>query len=135
VRVRPETLVALQHAMERILGMRAADCLVTGGRAALDRPPDGGGPRERVEALLATLTRTGWGEFALERLTGTEMTVVVRRSAIAEAYGHAPVGVCHFIRGALEALAPAALDRSARVRETACLATGAPACRFEALLT
>jgi predicted hydrocarbon binding protein len=108
---------------------------VTGGRAAPGAAPPGDDPRARLEALLAALGRMGWGEFTLERLTPTELTIVTRASPVARAYGRAPAGVCHLTRGALETLAHRALGRSARVRETACLAAGADACRFEALLT
>jgi predicted hydrocarbon binding protein len=42
--------------------------------------------------------------------------------------------VCHLTCGVLERLAEAALGGPATVRETACAATGAPRCRFEARL-
>jgi predicted hydrocarbon binding protein len=132
--VRPETLAALQKAAEAALGERAAACLLAGGRA-------GGGSAlatlgapaaEAVERLLAMGGEIGWGAFALERLTPSELIVVVRDSPFASAYGAAPGPVCHLTRGVLECLAELALGGAVTVVETACAATGAPLCRFEA---
>src|SRR5207245_11415515 len=54
VLIRPETLVALQKAVEAALGARAADCLVAGGLAGGGKaPPALGLPkRERVRRRL-----------------------------------------------------------------------------------
>lgn len=132
--VRPETLVALQKAVEAELGGRAAACVVAGGRA-------GGGSALRAlegsaEQIVARLLRMGreigWGEFVLERLTPGELVVTVRNSPLAQAYGAAPGPVCHLTRGVLERLAEVAFGQTAVATETACAATGAPACRFEA---
>ena len=71
--------------------------------AALD-----GTAEERVGRLLRIGGEIGWGEFALE----------------------APV--CHLIRGVLESLAAATSGRPSTVVETACIAMGAPVCRFVA---
>jgi len=56
----------------------------------------------------------------------------VRHSAVAESYGPASAPVCHLIRGVLESLAAATFGRPSTVVETACVAMGAPACRFVA---
>jgi uncharacterized protein len=132
--IRPETLVGLQKAVEGALGERAAACIAAGGRAggakaaaALD-----GTAEERVGRLLRIGGEIGWGEFALERLTATELAVSVRRSPVAEAYGPSAGPVCHLIRGVLESLAAATFGRSCTVVETACAAMGAPVCRFVA---
>lgn len=132
--VRPETLVALQKAIEATLGERAAACLVAGGRAgggsalrALE-----GSAEEIVARLLGMGREIGWGDFALERLTPRELVVTVRNSPLAQAYGAAAGPVCHLTRGVLERLAEVAFGRAAVATETACVATGAPACRFEA---
>ena len=132
--IRPETLVALQRAMEVVLGPRAASCLAAGGRAGgakATQTLDGIGPA-RVEALLKMGAEIGWGEFALERLTPAELVVTVRRSPFAETYGKSDGPVCHLTRGVLEALAAVALQRPAAMIETACVAAGAALCRFEA---
>jgi predicted hydrocarbon binding protein len=132
--IRPETLVALQKAVEAALCERAAACVATGGRAGGARAAASldGGAQERVSRLLRIGGEIGWGEFALERLTATELAVSVRHSPVAEAYGHSAVPVCHLTRGVLESLAASIFGGPRTVVETACVATGAPACRFEA---
>ena len=134
--IRPETLVALQRAMEVALGPRAAACLAAGGRAGGARAARAleGTPRARVEALLRMGAQIGWGEFVLEELTPTALVVTVGRSPFAEVYGKSAGPVCHLTRGVLESLATVALERPATMVETACAAAGAPLCRFEALV-
>lgn len=130
--VRPETLAGLQRALEAEIGPRASAVLAAGGRAGGARAVAGlaGSAEERARRMLAMGSEIGWGEFALERLTGTEMVVTVRHSPFAEAYGPAAGPVCHLTRGVIESLAAAVLERPLPVVETACAATGAPACRF-----
>jgi len=131
--IRPETLAALQKAAESVLGARAAECLVAGGRAGGGRASAAltGSREERVRRLMENGGAIGWGAFTLERLTAEAMVVAVRRSPFAEAYGPSPTPVCHLIRGVLEALAAATLAGAPSVVETACAAVGADACRFE----
>lgn len=132
--IRPETLVALQKAVEAALGEGAAVCIAAGGRAGGARAAaslDGAAP-ERVSRLLRIGGEIGWGEFALERLTATELAVSVRHSPVAEAYGYSAVPVCHLTRGVLESLAASIFGEPRAVVETACVAAGAPACRFVA---
>lgn len=130
--IRPETLVGLQKAVEAELGARAAACLAAGGRAGGARAAAAldGAARERVARLLRIGGEIGWGEFALERLTTSELAVSVRHSAVAEAYGPSAAPVCHLIRGVLESLAGSIFAPPPAVVETTCLAMGAPACRF-----
>jgi uncharacterized protein len=130
--IRPETLAGLQKALEAALPEGAADILAAGGRAgggkaaaALD-----GAARARARRLLHAGGAIGWGEFTLERLTASELVVSVRGSPFAEAYGRAERPVCHLTRGVLDALAAAVLPHPVLMVETACAATGAPACRF-----
>jgi len=132
--IRPETLVGLQKAVEGALGERAAACIAAGGRAGGARATASldGAAHERVSRLLRIGGEIGWGEFALERLTATELAVSVRHSPIADAYGPSVVPVCHLIRGVLESLAGSIFGPSRTVVETACAAMGAPACRFVA---
>ena len=132
--VRPETLVALQKAVEAALGERAAACLVAGGRAgggSALRSVEGSA-EEIVERLLAMGGAIGWGEFALERFGPDELVVTVRNSPFALAYGAAEAPVCHLTRGVLERLAERVLGAPAVATETACVATGASFCRFAA---
>jgi len=132
--IRPETLTALQKAVETVAGRRAADCLAAGGRAGGARATGSlaGVGEERVRGLLAMGTAIGWGRFALERLTSDTLVVTVHRSPFAEAYGGSATPVCHLTRGVLQSLASLTLGRPARVTETACVAMGSAACRFEA---
>jgi uncharacterized protein len=134
--IRPETLAALQKAVESALGPRAAECFVAGGRAGGARATTAleGTTEERVRRLAAMGGTIGWGQFALERLAADGMVVTVRRSPFAEAYGRSATPVCHLTRGVLESLASATLGRPARVIETGCAAMGAAECRFEARL-
>jgi predicted hydrocarbon binding protein len=131
--VRPETLVGAQKAVESALGPAAAACLAAGGRAGGARAAAAltGDRRARVERLLRQGADLGWGVFALERLTPTQLVVSVAGSPFARGYGGATAPVCHLTRGVLEALASAVLDRPAAVRETACVALGAARCRFQ----
>ncbi len=130
--IRPETLAALQHAVEHALSSAAAECLAAGGRAGGGRAAGAmtGSPRERVECMLRTGAEIGWGAFSLERLTATEMVVTVSHSPMAEAYGPSSKPVCHLTRGVLESLAASVLEHPRPVVETDCAAAGAPACRF-----
>ena len=130
--IRPETLVAMQKAVQQLVGERAGACIAAGGRAGGARAAASldGTAEERVRRLLRVGGEIGWGEFSLERLTPTDLAVVVRRSPIAEAYGPSATPVCHLIRGVLESLAAAVLGRPYEVVETECVAAGAKLCRF-----
>ena len=132
VLIRPETLAALQRAIEELLGPAAAECLAAGGRAGGGQAAGAltGSPRERVERMLRIGSEIGWGDFSLERFSPTELAVRVCNSHMAEAYGPSRQPVCHLIRGVLEALAAEVLDDPRPVVETDCAAAGAPACRF-----
>jgi predicted hydrocarbon binding protein len=131
--IRPETLTALQKAVEAALGPAAAECVAAGGRAGGARATAAlrGGAEERVERLLAQGAAIGWGNFRLERLTPTSLAVSVAGSPFARAYGGASAPVCHLTRGVLDVLASCVLERRVRVSETACAAVGAVRCRFE----
>ena len=131
--IRPETLTALQKAVEAALGPAAGECVAAGGRAGGARATAalGGAAQERVERLLAQGAAIGWGNFRLERLTPTSLAVSVADSPFARAYGAASAPVCHLTRGVLDALANRVLERRVRVTETACAAVGAVRCRFE----
>ena len=134
--IRPETLAGVQKAVERAVGPgAAADCLLDGGRAGGARVAAAlvGTPEERIGAVVEGGTALGWGRFALEALTPAGLVVTVTNSPFAEAYGPAPGPVCHLIAGVLEAVATSVFRRPRIVRETACAAAGAPACRFETM--
>ena len=132
--IRPETLAALQKAVEATVGVQAADCLAAGGRAGGARATASlaGTGEERARRLVEMGGAIGWGEFTLERFTGDSLVVTVRRSPFAEAYGASATPVCHLTRGVLQSLATMTLGRPARTLETECAAAGANRCRFEA---
>lgn len=132
--IRPETLAALQKAVEAALGRRAADCLAAGGREGGARATAGlaGSGEQRARRLVEMGRAIGWGRFTLEHFGHDGLVVTVRRSPFAEAYGASAVPVCHLTRGVLESLALLTLGRPARVVESECAATGADHCRFEA---
>ena len=132
--IRPETLAALHHAVDEAVGDAAAECLAAGGRAGGGRAATSlaGSPRERVASVLAMGSAIGWGAFTLETLTSQALVVTVRRSPFADAFGRSPRPVCHLTRGVLESLAAAVFGEPWTVRESACAATGAALCRFEA---
>ena len=131
--IRPETLAALQKAIEATVGRQAADCFAAGGRAggarAMASLPGTG--EERVRRLVEMGGAIGWGEFTLERFTSDSLVVTVRRSPFAEAYGASATPVCHLTRGVLQSLATMTLGRPARMIETECAAAGADRSRFE----
>jgi predicted hydrocarbon binding protein len=132
--IRPETLAAVQKAIEETVGRQAADCLAAGGRAGGARATASlpGTGEERVRRLVEMGGAIGWGQFTLERFTSDSLVVTVRRSPFAEAYGASATPVCHLTRGVLQSLATMTLGRPARMIETECAATGADHCRFEA---
>ena len=80
--IRPETLAAVQKAIEAALGPRAGECLAAGGRAGGARATVTltGTTEERARQLAATGAAIGWGQFTLERLTSDGLVVTVRRS-------------------------------------------------------
>jgi predicted hydrocarbon binding protein len=132
--IRPETLAALQKAVETVAGRQAADCLAAGGRAGGARATASlpGTGEERARRLIEMGSAIGWGQFTLERFASDGLVVTVRRSPFAEAYGVSAAPVCHLTRGVLQSLATLTLERPARVVETECAAAGAEHCRFEA---
>ena len=131
--IRPETLVAVQKALEAALGVAAAECLATGGRAGGARATASlaGDRRARVDLLMETGAALGWGRFALETLTTDRLVVTVERSPFAAAYGPSATPVCHLTRGVLDSLAAVTLAGQPRMVEAACTAMGHPRCRFE----
>ena len=132
--IRPETLVALQKSLVERLGDGAAEHLVAAGRAGGGSALTalGASGEDAVRRLIAMGTAIGWGEFSLEHLDGRRFVVAIRHSPFADAHGPSVAPVCHVTRGVLERVAEAVFDGPARVTETACAATGAPLCRFEA---
>jgi hypothetical protein len=132
--IRPETLVGLQKAVEAALGDRAAACIVAGGRAGSARAAASldGAAQERVTRLLRISGENRLGRVRArathdDRAGGERESFALRGSVRASGDP-----VCHLTRGVLESLAASIFGGSRTVVETACVATGAPACRFVA---
>jgi uncharacterized protein len=136
VLIRPETLAALRRAVADMAGERAAEAFASAGRVGGGRASGllDGDRTSRVQQLLDMGTAIGWGRFTLESLTSSRLVVTVHGSPFAEAQGRATRPVCDLIRGVLESLTASLFDNPLTVRETACTATGAEACRFEAIV-
>src|SRR3989304_2513800 len=121
--IRPETLVALQKAVEAELGERAGELLARGGHTG--------------SALSTRRYREAFGLGTEETArfivrVAREMVGSVGRSPFAEAYGPASRPVCHLIRGVVAGLAEGSFGAPAQAREVECLAMGAKTCRFHA---
>lgn len=91
----------------------------------------GGDRRALLDATAAAAGDLGWGRWRLAP-DGGGLTLEVDDSPFAEGYGAADVPVCAPVRGMFGALAALALDAPMRVDEVACVAAGAPCCRFVA---
>ncbi len=145
---RPETLVALQLAVEAEVGPEKCARLMqaagfTGGALSARRYREAFGysDREVAEFMCCMGGEIGWGRFTLARLdvTGQEMVVEVEDSPFAEAYlalvPSPPLsggeGVCHLIRGVLAGLGAGLFGGEVTARETACRARADVVCRFE----
>lgn len=117
--VRPLALEAFVRAIHRF-GQRSARSYQAAGAAD-------------AAALLRVIEQTapqlGWGCWRLERaLDG--LTLTVENSPFATGAGRSPYPVCAPIRGMLAAVGELAMGEPVAVSETACVAIGAPSCRF-----
>lgn len=82
-----------------------------------------------LRAALIGFNHSGWGQAELERTDGT-LRVHVYNSALAGTM-QSKKPVCHPIAGYMAGFLEAALGRSVKVRETACVASGSDHCIFE----
>jgi predicted hydrocarbon binding protein len=132
--IRPETLVAVQRAVEAAAGPGAAECFAAGGRAGGARATAAvaGEARERLDRLVRMGRELGWGEFGVESWSRDQLVITVKHSPFAEAHDRSQGPVCHLIRGVVESFAAELLGRRMRASETSCEAAGGPICRFEA---
>lgn len=136
--IRPETLVELQKAVERVFPDEAERMVAAGGFAGGSksarryREALGLGPEATAKFLCGMGGQIGWGHFELLRFDAAarELEIQVRSSPFAEAYGRAARPVCHFIRGVAEGLSEVVFGPGGVAVETSCAATGDPLCRF-----
>jgi predicted hydrocarbon binding protein len=138
--IRPETLCATQKRLEERFGAQCAEILYesgfTGGKLSSHRYKTlfHLSEKEIVEFMCRMGAQIGWGKFCLDHidLPKNEISVVVRNSPFAVAYGPSSVAVCHMIRGIVGGIAEGIFEESVSVKESLCLAKGDPFCRFEA---
>ncbi|MBI2524858.1 MAG: hypothetical protein HYV93_02635 [Candidatus Rokubacteria bacterium] len=132
--IRPETLVAVQRAVETAAGSGAAECFAAGGRVGGARAAAAvaGDARGRLDLLVKMGRELGWGEFGVEAWSPVGFVITVKHSPFAEAHGRSQRPVCHLIRGVVESFAEQLLGRPMQVSEASCEAAGGPVCRFEA---
>lgn len=142
--IRPETLTALQLALEdEVSQKRAGEILASGGiiggrlSALKYKETLGLSDPETIDFMCRMGSEIGWGNFRLVELDSktSRMVIEVENSPFAEVYGRpAASGVCHFTRGVLAGLGCAILGGEVEARETSCIACGDSCCRFEVSL-
>ncbi len=104
-----------------------------GGSARKYRQMGAGAPDALLQVIAATAPQLGWGSWRFVGSAAGRLELEVANSPFAAGHGPSDGPVCGPVAGMLAAVAEMVLERPARVRETACAAAGAPACRFEAL--
>lgn len=91
---------------------------------------------DQADALLATIQETapqlGWGRWTLMRTGADGLSLTVENSPFASGYGASDAPVCAPIRGMLQAVGGLVFGVDVTARETACAATGASRCTFDA---
>lgn len=135
--MRPAALMGMFRRLDDDARMQALEALAVsviemGGDSARAYRAHGGGD---AALLQSTVERTapdlGWGIWQFAR-AGSAFSLTVRNSPFAEGHGAAPHPVCHAVAGMATAVARLVLENDDAVAvETACVACGAPACRFE----
>jgi predicted hydrocarbon binding protein len=135
--IRPEALMGI---FRRLPLPEQAHALEALGQSILEQGADsarayaamGGGGAALAETVAATAPQLGWGIWRFE-LGAAAIRLEVRNSPFAAGHGPSATPVCHAIAGMLQAVSGMVMGRPTLARELACLACGAPACRFEAL--
>jgi len=137
--IRPETIAGFQKALVKSCGKQAEDKLFAGGYAGgclsaqkyreLHKFAD----HEIIEFMMNMGNQIGWGHFNLDRYDSTAkyLSVSVKNSPFAQAYGASSNGVCHLIRGVLAGLAAVLFAADCTADEMECQARGDACCRFE----
>lgn len=91
---------------------------------------------DQADALLDTIADTapqlGWGIWDLARSGNDGLSLKVEYSPFAAGYGRSDLPVCAPIRGMLEAVGGIVFGADMKARETACAASGAALCSFDA---
>ena len=128
---------ALQKAVEQGLGERAPQLLEAASARTVRQQLEALAPADPMAAAARIFRELGFGVLELNALDGTKGTVTIAASHYAMGWtsveGERPEPVCFFPAGFIRAavsLAHGVSVEMIRVTETACFASGAPACRF-----
>lgn len=133
--IRPETLLAVQQAIEDQLPGRSAAILHAAGRSGGQRTGrrfreafPRRDPASTLRAVCELGTDAGWGR--LELVATEPITVEVDCGPLAET-ASAPDGpVCHLLRGVLAGIVEGVLGTPVVAREDICAAVSGDRCRF-----
>lgn len=136
--IRPETLAAMQKAMEDVCGKESDEIIFQGGfeggylSAKRYKEIHGFCDEEILDFMIRMGSQIGWGVFHLALFDQVEnrICIEVENSAFAEAYGKSSGGVCHLIRGVVSGLATAIFEKNITASETSCTAKGDKKCSF-----
>ena len=136
--MRPETIAGFQKAVVENCGPRAAENFFdggfNGGRLSTQkyRELHGFSDTEVIDFMMNMGSQIGWGDFRLLAFEPADrlLSIAVKNSAIARAYGESSQSVCHLIRGVLAGMAVVLFDGDCRAEEVECLARGDAVCRF-----
>jgi predicted hydrocarbon binding protein/ActR/RegA family two-component response regulator len=136
--IRPETLAAMQKAMESVCGKEAGEIIFQGGfeggllSAKKYKELHEFSKEGILDFMVMMGSQLGWGAFHLSLFdpAAGRLTIEVGNSPFAAAYGEASEGVCHFIRGVVSGLATVILGKNITASETSCIARGDRKCSF-----
>jgi predicted hydrocarbon binding protein len=136
--IRPETIVGFQKTIEKHSLEGAREALFQGGyrggylSAKKYKEMQNLSDSETINFMMTMGAEIGWGNFKLIEydIENHKLSVRVKNSVFAEAYGDAAEGVCHLINGVLSGLAAVLFGRNCLGSETECLAKGDPHCIF-----
>ena len=138
--IRPETLAGIQKAMEKVCAEQTDEIMFQGGfrggylSAKKYKEMGNLSGEEILDFMVKMGSEIGWGAFNLVLFdpVSERISIEVKESPFAEAYGQASRGVCHLIRGVVTGLAAAIFDKDMDSSETNCIAKGDEKCAFVA---
>ncbi len=137
--IRPETLIAIQKAMEEAIGVEAGNILfqggLAGGRLSGRRFKEGfeQSDKDYLRFFAKMGTSIGWGRFrVLSYEPGSkEFIFSVNNSPFVASYGKSSTPVCHLLRGVLAGLGESMFGVIMEAKETSCAAMGRGECVFQ----
>ena len=137
--IRPETVIGFQKAIEENNRELAQDAFFQGGfrggflSAQNYRELHDFDDNQIIDFMMKMGTEIGWGHFTLQKFERKErhLSIIVRHSPLAAAYGRSTSGVCHLIRGVLSGLVSVIFNKECVGSEVQCLAKGDEHCLFE----